>query len=62
VVFDEPGGSFSHVEHIVGVRAAGTVSRFPPPGYLSTVSHHAFTFSTDTATALEAPRGPDLCE
>lgn len=49
VDFDEPGGSFSYVEHIVGPRTAGTVSWFLLVGYLFTISLYAFTFGAYAA-------------
>jgi amino acid transporter len=49
VDFDEPGGSFSYVEHIVGPRTAGTVSWFLLLGYLFTISLYAFTFGVYAA-------------
>lgn len=52
VDFDEPGGSFSYVEHIVGREAAGTLSWFLLLGYLFTVSLYAFTFGAYTARLL----------
>lgn len=52
VDFDEPGGSFSYVEHIVGPGTAGTVSWFLLLGYLFTVSLYAFTFGAYTARLL----------
>ena len=55
VDFDEPGGSFSYVEHIVGSRAAGTVSWFLLLGYLFTISLYAFTFGAYTARLFDAP-------
>lgn len=42
--FDEPGGSFSFLEEIVGARAAGTVSWFLILGYVFTLSLYAYTF------------------
>ncbi len=42
--YDEPGGSFSYLEHLVGPRLAGTVSWFLIVGYLFTVSLYAYTF------------------
>ena len=58
VDFDEPGGSFSYVEHIVGARAAGTVSWFLLLGYLFTISLYAFTFGAYTARLFGLGEGP----
>lgn len=62
VEFDEPGGSFSYVEHIVGPRVAGTVSWFLLLGYLFTISLYAFTFGAYSARLFGAPEsvGPFL--
>lgn len=42
--FDEPGGSFSYVERLVGPGAAGTLSWFLLLGYVFTISLYAHTF------------------
>jgi amino acid transporter len=44
VEFDEPGGVFVFIEHITGVRFAGTVSWFLILGYVFTISLYAYTF------------------
>ena len=45
LAFDEPGGSFSFVEHLVGRDTAGTVSWFLLLGYTFTVALYAHTFA-----------------
>jgi amino acid transporter len=47
--FDEPGGSFSYVEEIVGARAGGTVSWVLLLGYVFTMSLYAHTFGAYAA-------------
>lgn len=42
--FDEPGGSFSYLSHLVNSKVAGTLSWFLILGYLFTVSLYAYTF------------------
>lgn len=42
--FDESGGEFVFMEHIVGVRFAGTISWFLILGYIFTISLYAYTF------------------
>jgi amino acid transporter len=54
VDFDEPGGTFTYVEHLIGPRAAGTVSWFLLMGYLFTVSLYAFTFGAYLARLFGA--------
>jgi hypothetical protein len=44
VAYDEPGGSFSYVEELVGPNAAGAVSWFLLVGYLFTNGLYAYTF------------------
>ncbi|MDX1673876.1 MAG: APC family permease [Longimicrobiales bacterium] len=46
VAFDEPGGSFSYVERILGPDAAGTVSWFLLLGYVFTVALYAHAFAS----------------
>jgi amino acid transporter len=55
VDFDEPGGSFSYVEHILGSNAAGTVSWFLLLGYVFTISLYGFTFGAYAARLVGAP-------
>lgn len=47
--FDEPGGSFSYVEHMVGPGTAGTLSWFLLLGYTFTLSLYAHTFGAYAA-------------
>lgn len=47
--FDEPGGSFSYIEQIVGTRTGGTVSWFLLLGYVFTMSLYAHTFGAYAA-------------
>lgn len=42
--FDESGGEFIFIEHIAGVRFAGTISWFLILGYIFTISLYAYTF------------------
>ncbi|MDX1671576.1 MAG: APC family permease [Balneolaceae bacterium] len=49
VKFDEPGGSFSFMEHFTGAGFAGTVSWFLLLGYVFTVSLYAYTFGAYAA-------------
>lgn len=44
VQFDESGGEFVFMEHIAGVRFAGTISWFLLLGYVFTISLYAYTF------------------
>lgn len=44
VKFDESGGEFVFMEHIAGVRFAGTISWFLILGYVFTISLYAYTF------------------
>lgn len=50
--FDEPGGSFSYIEHIVGARLAGTLSWFLLLGYLFSISLYAYTFGAYAARLI----------
>jgi amino acid transporter len=43
--FDEPGGSFSFVERLLGPTAAGTLSWFLLLGYVFTIALYAHTFA-----------------
>lgn len=44
IQFDESGGEFVFMEHITGVRFAGTISWFLILGYVFTISLYAYTF------------------
>lgn len=55
--YDEPGGSFSYVEHLATPRLAGTVSWFLIVGYLFTVSLYSFTFGRYAGQLVGAGRG-----
>lgn len=57
--FDEPGGSFTFVEHMVGPATAGTLSWFLILGYTFTISLYAYTFGEYLAR-LTAPGIPWL--
>lgn len=53
--FDEPGGSFSYVEHIVGSGLSGTLSWFLILGYIFTISLYSYTFG-EYLSQFVAPR------
>ena len=46
VEFDEPGGSFSYVERLLGPDSAGTLSWFLLLGYIVTISLYAHAFAS----------------
>lgn len=55
--FEEPGGSFSYVEHVAGAGAAGTVSWFLLLGYVFTVALYGHTFGAYGAHLVGMPVG-----
>lgn len=55
--FDEPGGSFSYIEEIIGARASGTISWFLLLGYVFTISLYAHTFGAYAGRLMGVPAG-----
>ena len=61
LAFDEPGGSFSFVEELVGRDAAGTLSWFLLLGYTFTLALYAHTFAAYGGDLVGlGPEGKDL--
>lgn len=58
--FDESGGEFIFMEHIVGVRFAGTVSWFLILGYVFTISLYAYTFGAYSGRLFGFGSGPNF--
>jgi len=60
VIFDEPGGGFTFIEHITGPRFAGTVSWFLILGYIFTISLYAHTFGAYAGRLFGFGLGPNI--
>lgn len=60
VKFDESGGEFIFMEHIAGVRFAGTISWFLILGYVFTISLYAYTFGAYAGRLLGFGSGPNI--
>lgn len=60
VEFDESGGEFIFMEHIAGVRFAGTISWFLILGYTFTISLYAYTFGAYAGQLLGLGSGPHI--
>src|SRR6056297_2644933 len=58
--FDESGGEFIFMEHIAGVRFAGTISWFLLLGYVFTISLYAYTFGAYAGRLLGFGSGPNV--
>ena len=60
VKFDEAGGSFVFMEHITGIRSAGTISWFLILGYIFTISLYAYTFGAYAGRLFGFGSGPNF--
>lgn len=60
VKFDEAGGSFIFMEHITGIRFAGTISWFLILGYVFTISLYAYTFGAYAGRLFGFGSGPNF--
>lgn len=58
--FDESGGEFIFMEHIAGVRFAGTISWFLILGYVFTISLYAYTFGAYSGRLFGMESGPNF--
>ncbi len=58
--FDESGGEFVFMEHIAGVRFAGTISWFLILGYVFTISLYAYTFGAYGGRLFGFGSGPNF--
>lgn len=58
--FDESGGEFIFMEHIAGVRFAGTISWFLILGYVFTISLYAYTFGAYSGRLFGMGSGPNF--
>lgn len=58
--FDESGGEFVFIEHIAGIRFAGTVSWFLMLGYVFTLSLYAYTFGAYAGRLFGFGSGPNF--
>lgn len=58
--FDESGGEFIFMEHIAGVRFAGTISWFLILGYVFTISLYAYTFGAYSGRLFGLESGPNF--
>lgn len=60
IKFDESGGEFVFMEHIAGVRFAGTISWFLILGYVFTISLYAYTFGAYAGRLFGFGSGPNF--
>lgn len=60
VAFDESGGEFIFIEHIAGIRFAGTVSWFLLLGYVLTIGLYSYAFGAYMGRLLGFGSGPNL--